>query len=85
VARAIAKRPSLLFCDEPTGALDSTTGIQVLEALDHVNRELGATTVVITHNVGIADMSDRTIRLSAGQLAEPRQIDRAKKPSELSW
>ncbi len=85
VARAIAKRPSLLFCDEPTGALDSTTGIQVLEALDHVNRELGATTVVITHNVGIADMSDRTIRLSDGQIAETRQIDRAKKPSELSW
>lgn len=85
VARAIAKRPALLFCDEPTGALDSKTGIQVLEALDHVNRELGATTVVITHNVGIADMSDRTIRLSDGLIVDIDEVGRAKKPSELSW
>ena len=85
VARAIAKRPALLFCDEPTGALDSKTGIQVLEALDHVNRELGATTVVITHNVGIAEMSDRTIRLSDGLIVDIDEVGRAKKPSELSW
>ncbi len=85
VARAIAKRPALLFCDEPTGALDSKTGIQVLEALDHVNRELGATTVVITHNVGIAEMSDRIIRLSDGLIVDIDEVGRAKKPSELSW
>jgi putative ABC transport system ATP-binding protein len=85
VARAIAKRPALLFCDEPTGALDSKTGIQVLEALDHVNRELGATTVVITHNVGIAEMSDRTIRLSDGLIVDIDEVGRAKKPSQLSW
>jgi putative ABC transport system ATP-binding protein len=85
VARAIAKRPALLFCDEPTGALDSKTGIQVLEALDHVNRELGATTVVITHNVGISEMSDRTIRLSDGRIVDVDEVGRAKKPSELSW
>lgn len=85
VARAIAKRPELLFCDEPTGALDSKTGVRVLEALDHVNRVLGATTVVITHNIGIADMSDRTIRLSDGKIATIDEIGRAKKPSELTW
>ncbi len=85
VARAIAKRPALLFCDEPTGALDSKTGIQVLEALDHVNSELGATTVVITHNVGISEMSDRTIRLSDGRIVDVEEVGRAKKPTDLSW
>ncbi len=85
VARAIAKRPELLFCDEPTGALDSETGVRVLEALDHVNRELGATTVIITHNIGIAGMSDRTIRLSDGRIVSEEDVGRAKKPSELSW
>ncbi len=85
VARAIAKRPDLLFCDEPTGALDSQTGVQVLEALDHVNRELGATTVVITHNMSISAMSDRTIRLSDGKIASVEDVGRAKRPSELSW
>lgn len=85
VARAIAKRPELLFCDEPTGALDSKTGVRVLEALDHVNRELGATTVIITHNMGIADMSDRTIRLSDGQISTIDEVGRAKRPDELTW
>ncbi|MEO1746356.1 MAG: ABC transporter ATP-binding protein [Pseudomonadota bacterium] len=85
VARAIAKRPELLFCDEPTGALDSKTGVRVLEALDHVNRELGATTVIITHNIGIADMADRMIRLSDGQISDTRDVGRAKTPAELSW
>lgn len=85
VARAIAKRPKLLFCDEPTGALDSKTGVQVLEALDHVNRELGATTIIITHNIGISEMSDRTIRLSDGKIADTQQVNRAKRPAELSW
>ena len=85
VARAIAKRPNLLLCDEPTGALDSRTGVQVLEALKTVNEELGATTLIITHNVGIAEMSDRVIRLSDGMIAEERQIGRRRLPSELSW
>ena len=85
VARAIAKRPNLLLCDEPTGALDSKTGVQVLEALKTVNEELGATTLIITHNVGIAEMSDRVIRLSDGMIAEERQIGRRRLPSELSW
>ncbi|MDJ0921560.1 MAG: ABC transporter ATP-binding protein [Henriciella sp.] len=85
VARAIAKRPNLLLCDEPTGALDSKTGVQVLEALKTVNEELGATTLIITHNVGIADMSDRVIRLSDGMIIEEKQMGRRRQPSELSW
>lgn len=85
VARAIAKRPNLLLCDEPTGALDSKTGVQVLEALRHVNVTLGATTMIITHNVGIAEMSDRVIHLSDGQISEIKAMGRRKQPSELSW
>ncbi|MCR9078475.1 MAG: ABC transporter ATP-binding protein [Hyphomonadaceae bacterium] len=85
VARAIAKRPNLLLCDEPTGALDSKTGVQVLEALKTVNEELGATTLIITHNIGIAEMADRVIRLSDGMISEERQMGRRRLPSELSW
>jgi putative ABC transport system ATP-binding protein len=85
VARAIAKRPDLLLCDEPTGALDSQTGVRVLEALDRVNRELGATTLIITHNVGIAEMADRVIRFSDGQIAGIEHMGRRRKPSEIEW
>jgi putative ABC transport system ATP-binding protein len=69
IARAIAKRTAVLLCDEPTGALDITTGIVVLEALDRVNRELGTATVVITHNAAIAGMADRVVRLADGKVA----------------
>ena len=73
IARAIAKRPDVLLCDEPTGALDVTTGIVVLEAIERVNRELGTTTAVITHNAVIADMADRVISLSDGRIARRRR------------
>src|SRR5262249_28625860 len=69
IARAIAKRPDVLLCDEPTGALDITTGVVVLEALERVNRELGTATVVITHNAAIAGMADRVVRLGDGRVA----------------
>src|SRR5579864_2008369 len=69
IARAIAKRPEVLLCDEPTGALDITTGIVVLEVIERVNRELGTTTVVITHNAAIAGMADRVISLADGRIA----------------
>jgi putative ABC transport system ATP-binding protein len=69
IARAIAKRPDVLLCDEPTGALDITTGIVVLEALERVNRELGTATTVITHNAAIAGMADRVVRLADGRVA----------------
>lgn len=85
IARAIAKRPDVLLCDEPTGALDSTTGVRVLEALESVNRELGTTTVVITHNADIARMADRVLYLADGRIArEARNASRAQ-ASELSW
>jgi len=85
IARAIAKNPAVLLCDEPTGALDSTTGIVVLEALERINRELGTTTVVITHNAAIADMADRVIRFSDGHITETKQNTSKKLPRELAW
>lgn len=85
IARAISKNPDVLLCDEPTGALDSSTGIVVLEALERVNRELGTTTVIITHNVDIADMADRVIHLSNGLVAEISSNTVKKAPRELHW
>jgi putative ABC transport system ATP-binding protein len=86
IARAIAKRPSVLLCDEPTGALDISTGIVVLEALARVNAELGTTTVVITHNAAIASMADRVIRLADGRVtAVEDRTERKLSPHELSW
>lgn len=85
IARAIAKNPAVLLCDEPTGALDSSTGVMVLEALEKVNRELGTLTVLITHNAGIADMADRVIRLSDGQIVEERRNTVKRAAQELSW
>jgi putative ABC transport system ATP-binding protein len=85
IARAIAKNPDVLLCDEPTGALDSKTGIVVLEALQRVNRELGTTTAVITHNAGIARMADRVIHLTDGRISEVSANQIKLAPRELSW
>jgi putative ABC transport system ATP-binding protein len=85
IARAVAKNPAVLLCDEPTGALDSATGVVVLEVLEKVNRELGTLTVLITHNAGIADMADRVIRLSDGQIAEEHRNAHKRAAHELSW
>jgi putative ABC transport system ATP-binding protein len=85
IARAIAKQPDVLLCDEPTGALDVTTGIVVLEAIERVNRELGTTTAVITHNAVIAAMAARVISLSAGRIAEVRHNETAVAAAELVW
>ncbi len=85
IARAVAKNPAVLLCDEPTGALDSATGVVVLEVLEMVNRELGTLTVLITHNVGIADMADRVIRLSDGRIAEERRNAHKRAAHALSW
>ena len=85
IARAVAKNPAVLLCDEPTGALDSKTGIIVLEVLDRVNRELGTTTAVITHNAVIARMAHRTIHISDGRIASVDVNAKRVAPRELSW
>lgn len=85
IARAIAKRPELLFCDEPTGALDSATGIMVLEALVEANRSTGATTLVITHNATIQQIADRTLRFADGRIVEEIKNATRKRPDQLLW
>ena len=85
IARAIAKQPEVLLCDEPTGALDSETGVVVLEALSEVNERLGTTTVVITHNAGIAAMAHRVIYLSDGRIVREERNAGRKKAGEISW
>jgi len=85
IARAIAKRPAVLLCDEPTGALDYETGKLVLEVLAHVNRELHTTVAVITHNVAIAAMADRVVRLRSGQIIDVTRNAQRAQPSELQW
>jgi len=85
IARAISKNPKVLLCDEPTGALDSGTGIVVLEALERVNRELGTATAIITHNVDIAGMADRVVHLSNGLIADITRNAQRKQPRELHW
>lgn len=85
IARSIAKRPRVLLCDEPTGALDAVTGVIVLEAIERVNRELGTATAVITHNAVIARMADRVVRLSAGRIAEEQHNAHKCRAGELDW
>jgi putative ABC transport system ATP-binding protein len=85
IARAVAKRPDVLLCDEPTGALDSQTGILVLEVLARVNGELGTTTAVITHNAAIAGMADRVIRLGSGQIVDVQRNEVKARPQDLAW
>jgi putative ABC transport system ATP-binding protein len=85
IARAIAKRPDVLLCDEPTGALDITTGVVVLEAIARVNRELGTSTVVITHNAAIAGMADRVVRLSDGRVVSVERNATKVSARDLSW
>jgi putative ABC transport system ATP-binding protein len=85
IARAVAKRPDVLLCDEPTGALDSTTGRLVLSVLDRVNREFGTTTAVITHNAPIALMADRVVRIADGRIVEEQRNAVKLSPRELEW
>ncbi len=85
VARAVAKRPEVLLCDEPTGALDSATGVRVLEALADVNKTLGTTTVVITHNATIAGMADHVVHFGDGRVVSIETNTTKRRPSELTW
>jgi putative ABC transport system ATP-binding protein len=85
IARAIAKRPEVLLCDEPTGALDSKTGVKVIEALLSINEQLGTTTVVITHNANIQDVADRVLHFSDGQISNIRKNETRRKAAEVTW
>jgi len=85
VARAIAKRPQLLLCDEPTGSLDSESGIQVLEAIAEVTRDVGATTMIVSHNADIAGMADRIIRFRDGRITDLERNTRKLAPRDMSW
>ncbi len=85
IARAVAKRPDVLLCDEPTGALDVKTGVLVLEVIEKINRDLGTTTVVITHNAVIADMADRVVSLSDGRISGVRENPHRRSAKELVW
>lgn len=85
IARAISKRPDVLLCDEPTGALDVTTGITVLDVIERINRELGTTTVVITHNAMISSIADHVISMSDGQIIESRMNTEKIPVKQLQW
>jgi putative ABC transport system ATP-binding protein len=85
IARAVAKQPDVLLCDEPTGALDYETGKLVLEVLELVNRDLGTTTAVITHNAAIAAMADRVVRMRSGRIVDITENRTRARPGELSW
>ena len=85
IARAIAKRPDVLLCDEPTGALDSKTGIRVVDALLKINGQLGTTTLIITHNAIIQDVADRVLFFADGQITREQRNERRRQAAELSW
>jgi putative ABC transport system ATP-binding protein len=85
IARAIAKRPDLLLCDEPTGALDISTGIVVLEAIVAANRDLGTSTIVITHNAAIASLADRVLSMADGRIADESRPSTKLSPRDISW
>ena len=85
IARAVAKRPSVLFCDEPTGALDSKTGITVLRVLQHLNETFGTTVLIVTHAAATAAMADRVLHFGDGQIREVVANSRKADPGEISW
>lgn len=85
IARAIAKRPEVLLCDEPTGSLDAVTGVQVLAVLDRVNRQLGTTTAVITHNASVSQMADRVITLADGLIQSDRRNAQKAPVEDIRW
>ena len=85
IARAIAKRPVVMLCDEPTGALDSATGVRVLEALDRVNRDMGTTTIIITHNADIARMAQRVLWMQDGQIVREQLNAERQSAQQIRW
>ncbi len=85
IARAVAKQPTVMLCDEPTGALDSATGVKVLEALVDVNHSIGATTLIITHNASVAEIADRVVVFADGKVRETRVNPAPISPRNITW
>jgi putative ABC transport system ATP-binding protein len=85
IARAVAKQPDILLCDEPTGALDYQTGVQVLEVIDRVNRELGTSTALITHNAPVAGIADRIVTLADGRIQSDTKNPSRARPKDVRW
>ncbi len=85
IARALAKRPEVLLCDEPTGALDYSTGVVVLDVLRGVNRQLGTTLLIITHNAAIGELADRVLHMGSGRIVEIRSNEHPKEAAEIAW
>ena len=85
IARAVAKQPTVMLCDEPTGALDSATGVKVLEALVDVNHSIGATTLIITHNASVAEIADRVVVFADGKVRETRVNPAPISPRNVTW
>jgi putative ABC transport system ATP-binding protein len=81
----VAKRPEILLCDEPTGALDAETGRLVLEVLNQVNHETATTTAIITHNAAIGRLGDRVIRMSSGEITEITENETRADPKDVEW
>ena len=85
IARAVAKQPTVMLCDEPTGALDSATGVKVLEALVDVNHSIGATTLIITHNASVAEIADRVVVFADGKVRDTRVNPAPISPRNITW
>lgn len=85
IARALAKQPTVMFCDEPTGALDEKTGKKVLESLIEANVKFGTTLIIVTHNPGIALIGDRVIKMNSGKIVEEKVNKKRTKPSDIPW
>ena len=85
IARAVVKRPEILLCDEPTGALDAETGHLVLDAIVRVHQELGTSVAIVTHNAPIAQMADRAVSLRDGRIASEARNEHPRVPSEIVW
>lgn len=85
IARALAKNPAILFCDEPTGALDEDTGKMILEVLQKINEELKTTVFLITHNLGIAAIADKVVKMKSGEIVEVRENKKKIRAQEVSW
>ena len=85
IARAVCKNPPLLLCDEPTGELDYSSGVMILELLRRINREAGRTVLLVTHNAAVADMGDMVVRMHSGEIAEVVRNESPAEAADIRW